>query len=93
MLQKVKKSEMNIHLTVNKLSHLIFIKSLESLECRHNYPHFLRDEDTETQRGEIILPRLLMPVLSTKIKIQICQKVLSLIPIENKQLALDLHLL
>ena len=27
----------------------------------HNYPHFLKDEDTESQSSKIILPRLLMP--------------------------------
>lgn len=57
-LQKVKKTDTNIYYTVDKLCHLIFIKTPE---CMRNYPHFLKDEDTESQRGKIILPRLLMP--------------------------------
>lgn len=61
LLQKVEKSETNIHRTVDKLSHLVFIKTPE---CRHNYPHFLIDEDIETQRGEILLLRLVMPARS-----------------------------
>lgn len=57
ILQKVKKTDTNIYCTVDKLCHLIFIITPI---CMHNYPHFL-DEDTESQRGKIILPRLLMP--------------------------------